>query len=67
MARAGRKLPRARRGSTKTYENEIAFFSFLLLFGIGPFQWVTSDSSNFFSPLFPAARAPRGARFDEEI
>jgi hypothetical protein len=53
----------------KTQESKNAFFSFLLLFGIEPFQWLAADSSNFFFLLrivlskARSIKARPGARF----
>jgi len=43
----------------KIYESENPFFSFLLLFGIGPFQRVTRDSNKKNSPVGPDAPLAR--------
>jgi hypothetical protein len=45
----------------ETDENELAFISFLLFFGIMTFQGVAADSNNFFPPLLPLTtlRLPR--------
>jgi len=40
----------------KIYESENPFFSFLLLFGIGPFQWVMAEKSRKIAPLLSLAR-----------
>ena len=44
-----------KRKRTKAKESKIAFFCFLLLFGIGAFQWVMAEKSRKIPPLRPFA------------
>jgi hypothetical protein len=55
-----RGLSERKRKEKKAKLLSFAFFRFALVFGIGPFQWVTSEKSEKNFPLSPLAHEVAG-------